>query len=145
MSHLQMKKQGRVSNFHTKKMMFLAFTSLFWQNAFCMGSSLAVFFLINNFWRFLIKLAQRRWVKNSKWKLPTPVEIENHLIPCKLNSKGNNLRQIDLKPFGGGGVGEVCVCVSGGGFWLNNDVVLVIDTAALDICEVQNAVCRVQS
>ena len=68
--------------------------------------------------------AQRRedkqqFYKTSKWQLLTPVEIENHLIPFHFNSKGDYLRSLLIfLPYS--------------------------QTSALDICEVQNAVCHVK-
>ena len=54
-------------------------------------------------------------------KTLTPSKKEKHLIPYKFNSKGDNLRQVEiqlsLKPFAGS-------------FWLNNDVVLLTDIRA---------------
>ena len=66
-----------------------------------MGSSLAIFFQINNFRRFHIKCAQvqeakQQFSKNSKWKLLTPGKIEKHLIPYDFNSKGDNLKQVEI-------------------------------------------------
>ena len=69
-----------------------------------MGSSLAIFFLINNFRRFHIKCAQRKQGEakqqfsiHSKRKLLTPGEILNHLSPYNVNSKGDNLRQVEFR------------------------------------------------
>ena len=67
-----------------------------------MGSSVAIFFLINHFMRFHIKCpqwreAKQQFSKNTKQKLLTPVEIENHLMSFTLNSKGDNLRQVEFR------------------------------------------------
>ena len=64
-----------------------------------MGSTLAIFFLINTFRRFHIKCAQRReakqqFSKHSKSKRLTSGKIEYHLITSNFNSKGDYLRQL---------------------------------------------------
>ena len=66
-----------------------------------MGSTLVIFFQINNFMGFRIKCAQKQeakqqFSKNSKWKLLTPGKIEKHLIPYNFNSKGDNMRQVEI-------------------------------------------------
>ena len=58
-----------------------------------MGSSLAIFFLINNCRMVHIKCTQRReanqqFSKNSKLKLLTPGKIENHFIVRNFEFKG---------------------------------------------------------
>ena len=101
-----------------------------------MGSSLAIFFLINNFRRLDINCAHRReakqrFSKNSKWKLLTPGKIENHLIPYNFNSKGDNLRLVRISNW----VWSRLL----GGFWINHDVILL---TAINARHLWSAECR---
>ena len=99
MSHPQMNNREKYQFFIPRKLCFWHSSGkMHWVS---MGSSLTIFFSINNLRRFHIQSAQRRrakqqFSKTSKWKLLTPAEIENHLIPYNLNSKGDNLRQVDF-------------------------------------------------
>ena len=40
--------------------------------------------------------AKQQFSKNSKWKFLTSGKIEKHLIPYNFNSKGDNLKQVEI-------------------------------------------------
>ena len=60
---LSNEQQSKVPNIHTKKMMFWPLPPS--SGRASMGSSLAIFFSINDFRRFHIKLAQRHRAKQQ--------------------------------------------------------------------------------
>ena len=97
-------------NHGVKYRIFIPRKRCFWHLRFCsgrmhwvsMGYSLAILFSINTFRRFKINSAQKRLAKqqfpnNSKRKCLTPVNLKNHLIPDKFNSKGDNLGRVEIQ------------------------------------------------